>query len=336
MPFINNILTYKSLSIVGLEKNTGKTECLNYVLGRLKGMDKRVAITSIGVDGENSDIVTNTHKPEIRMYRGMIFISAEKHYLQRRITSEILDVSSIHTSLGRLVTARAVSTGKALLSGPPSTDGLRATIAEMGRYGVDLTIVDGALSRLSLASPAVTEGMVLATGAAYSANIPELVRKTKYVVDLVNLPEVEPELKQQLSSISSGIFAVDGQGHLHNLNVQSVFMLEKAKDRIFIHGNRLFVAGATSNNLFEFLRMQKNVTGIELIVKDFTKIFATPEAYHSFTKKGGRVRVAAKTKLAAVCVNPTSPQGYRLNSEELRAAMQNALDTPVYDIKKLK
>ncbi len=336
MPFIDDVLTYKSLSIVGLEKNTGKTECLNYVLGRLKDMDKRIALTSIGIDGESRDIVTNTQKPEIRIYKGMIFISAEKHYLQRRITSEILDVSNIHTSLGRLVIAKAISSDKVLLSGPPDTHCLKAIIAEMNKYDVDLTIVDGALSRLSLASPAVTEGMVLATGAAYSANIPELVRKTKYVVDLINLPEVEPELKRKLDFVESGIFAVDAESNLHDLNVQSVFMLEKAKDKIFSYGNRLFVAGATSNNLFEFLRMQKNVNNIELIVKDFTKIFATPDVYYSFVKKGGKVRVATKTKLAAVCINPTSPQGYRLSSDELKAAMQDALQMPVYDVKKLK
>ncbi|HPV57604.1 MAG TPA: hypothetical protein PKW61_10790, partial [Tenuifilaceae bacterium] len=222
MPFIDDVLTYKSLSIVGLEKNTGKTECLNYVLGRLKDMDKRIALTSIGIDGESRDIVTNTQKPEIRIYKGMIFISAEKHYLQRRITSEILDVSNIHTSLGRLVIAKAISSDKVLLSGPPDTHCLKAIIAEMNSYNVDLTIVDGALSRLSLASPAVTEGMVLATGAAYSANIPELVRKTKYVVDLINLPEVEPELKRKLDFVESGIFAVDAESNLHDLNVQSV------------------------------------------------------------------------------------------------------------------
>lgn len=335
MPFIDDILTYKSLSIVGLEKNTGKTECLNYVLSRLKDMDKRIALTSIGIDGESRDIVTNTHKPEIRIYNGMIFISAEKHYLQRRITSEILDVSNIHTSLGRLVTARALSSDKVMLSGPPDTHTLKSLIAGMNQYNVDLTIVDGALSRLSLASPAVTEGMVLATGAAYSANIPELVRKTKYVIDLINLPEVEPAIKQQLDAVESGILAIDPQGCLHDLNVQSVFMLEKAKDRIFSHGNRLFVAGATSNNLFEFLRMQKNAASIELIVKDFTKIFATPEVYYSFIRKGGTVKVVTRTKLAAVCINPVSPQGYRLSSDELKAAMQDALQMPVYDVKKL-
>ena len=35
MPFIKEILKYDSLSIVGLEKNVGKTECLNYILSRL-------------------------------------------------------------------------------------------------------------------------------------------------------------------------------------------------------------------------------------------------------------------------------------------------------------
>ncbi|MDY0197671.1 MAG: hypothetical protein RBR68_07635, partial [Tenuifilaceae bacterium] len=215
MPFIDDVLTYKSLSIVGLEKNTGKTETLNYILGRLKNMDKRIALTSIGIDGESRDIVTNTQKPEIRIYNGMIFISAEKHYLQRRITSEILEVSNIHTSLGRLIIAKAISSDKVLLSGPADTHNLKALITSMAKYDIDLTLVDGALSRLSLASPAVTDGMILTTGAAYSANIPVLVRKTKYVHDLINLPEVEPELKEKLDLVDSGIIAIDRENNLH-------------------------------------------------------------------------------------------------------------------------
>ena len=35
MSFISDILKFKSLSIVGLEKNTGKTVCLNFILDRL-------------------------------------------------------------------------------------------------------------------------------------------------------------------------------------------------------------------------------------------------------------------------------------------------------------
>ena len=112
-------------------------------------------------------------------------------------------------------------------------------------------------------------------------------------------------------------------------------MLKKVKDKIFTYGNRIFVAGATSNYLFEFLRMQKNIASIELIVKDFSRIFASPDVYYSFLKKGGKVRVVTKTKLAAVCINPISPQGYNLSSDELKISMQKTLQRPVYDVKKL-
>jgi len=47
MPFVDQIVRYGSLSVVGLGKNTGKTECLRYVLRRLSEMQKVVAVTSI-------------------------------------------------------------------------------------------------------------------------------------------------------------------------------------------------------------------------------------------------------------------------------------------------
>ena len=79
MTFVKDALSYKSLSIVGLDKNTGKTECLNYILGKVEGTGKRIALTSIGIDGESRDTVTHTAKPEIKIHPGMIFISDEKH-----------------------------------------------------------------------------------------------------------------------------------------------------------------------------------------------------------------------------------------------------------------
>lgn len=335
MPFIDEILRYKSLSIVGLEKNTGKTESLNYILGRLRQKNVAVALTSIGIDGESRDQVCQTPKPEIEVYEGMIFITTEKHYLQRRMVSEILDVSHSYTSLGRLVTARAISSDKVLISGPPDTTGLKILIKQMEQWGVDITIVDGALSRLSLGSPAVTEATVLATGAALSANIPELVRKTKFVHDLIELPEVTEALKEKLTMIDKGVFAIDEENNLHDLGISSVLMIEKVKDRLLSHGNRIFVPGATSEKLFNFLRMQKGASETILVVKDFTKIFTAPEAYYAFVKKGGKVMVVQKTKLAAVCINPVSPEGYTLNSNELRNAMQESLNIPVYDVKNL-
>lgn len=64
--------------------------------------------------------------------------------------------------------------------------------------------MDGALSRLSLASPAVTEAMILATGAAVAGNIPELVRKTKYVYELIGIEEIEDALRTRLDPLTQG------------------------------------------------------------------------------------------------------------------------------------
>ena len=150
--------------MVGMEKNCGKTECLNYILRNLPSDGPGVCVTSIGLDGERTDQVTGT-KPEIVLRSGMFFSTSETHYRSRRLVSEIVDVSGETTALGRLITARVALEGKVILSGPSSTVSLKRWMDSISGFGIGLTIIDGALSRKSSASPAVSEAMVLALGA---------------------------------------------------------------------------------------------------------------------------------------------------------------------------
>ena len=333
---INEILKYKSLAVVGMEKNTGKTETLNYVLRQLADCGKRVAVTSIGVDGETIDSVTQTAKPEITIYAGMIFVTSEKHYSMRTFTAEILDISVERTSLGRLVTAQAKTTGKVLLSGPPSTALLQKTITRNRQLGADITVIDGALSRLSPASPSVTEAMLLATGAAYSASIAQLVKKTKFVCRLISLALADDATRNMLHNIDKGLWTVDANGVLRDLKIASAFMLEQAKPasiEILNSSATLFVAGVVSDKLLDFLRLKCQIDKLTLIATDFTKLFISPEAYNLFVKKGGNIRVLHKTKLIAITVNPVSPQGYVLDTKLLQQALRENIDMPVYDVK---
>ena len=331
LPFINDILRYDSLSIVGLEKNTGKTECLKYVLDRLPVQTKRIAVTSIGIDGETVDQVTRTQKPEIVLREGMYFGTSETHYRQRRLVSELIDVSDENTSLGRVVTARALTGGKILLSGPSSASSLRRWMGDMRRLGIDLVIIDGALSRMSSASPAVSQSMILATGAAYSANINTLVSKTAHVVDLVNLELTSEKNRNTLSLLDKGLWFIDKQGELHTLDT----MTSLSKD-IHFQGmedcETLYVAGALVDGFLEKVRKNKNLKQVELVVRDFTKIFVTPQQFRLFIKAGGRISVLQKSKLIAVTVNPTSSSGYVLDSDTLCARLSEAIRLPVYDL----
>ena len=333
LPFIDDILRYDSLSIVGLEKNTGKTECLKYVLDRLPVQSKRIAVTSIGIDGETIDQVTRTQKPEIVLREGMYFGTSEMHYRQRRLVSELIDVSDENTSLGRVVTARALTGGKILLSGPSSASSLKRWMDEMHRSGIELVVIDGALSRMSSASPAVSQSMILATGAAYSANMNTLVSKTAHVVELVNLDLTSDENIKKLMPLEKGVWFIDKQGHLNGLDA----VTSLSRD-IHFEGmedcETLYVAGALVDGFLEKVRKNKSLQQAELVVRDFTKVFVTPQQFRLFLKGGGRLHVLQRSKLLAVTVNPTSPSGYVLDSDTLCGRLSEAIGLPVYDLLK--
>jgi len=334
LPFIDEISHYDSLSIVGLEKNTGKTECLKYVLDRLPVQTRRIAVTSIGIDGETVDQVTRTQKPEIVLREGMYFGTSEMHYRQRRLVSELIDVSDESTSLGRVVTARALTDGKILLSGPSSASSLKRWMGEMQqRFAIDLVIIDGALSRMSSASPAVSQSIILATGAAYSANIATLVSKTAHVVDLINLELTDSDNIARLMPLDKGLWFIDRQGNLNGLDAATSLSRD-----IHFEGMddcaTLYVAGALVDGFLEKVRKNKSLKQVELVVRDFTKIFVTPQQFRLFIKAGGRIKVLQRSKLIAVTVNPTSPSGYVLDSDTLCGKLSEAIHLPVYDLLK--
>ena len=340
MPFIAELIKYKSCSIVGLEKNTGKTECFNYVLQRLP-LDKiRVAVSSIGIDGETTDQVTKTAKPEIFLREGMYFGTSEKHYLMKQLTSELLEISDENTSLGNIVIGKALTPGKLLLSGPSSTNGLRRWMNEMRKYDIDLTIIDGALSRLSLASPAVSESMILATGAAYSANINTLVQKTAFVVQMINLELTSQENHDTFININNGVWAIDFDADndfekkLVDLKVASSLSININTEGLK-KCKTLYVSGALTDNFVNHIRQNKIFNETEIVVRDFTKIFLTPMTYNTFVNNKRKITVLQKSKLIAVCVNPTSPNGIVLDSEKLCKTLSEAINLPVYDLKKV-
>ena len=335
MPFLESILQHKSLSIVGLEKNTGKTECFNYILKRLPLEKIKVAVSSIGIDGENIDQVTQTDKPEIFLREGLYFTTSEKHYREREVLSEVLDVGDEEISLGRLITAKVLMDGKVLLSGASSTASLKRWIEMLRRrYKVDLIIIDGALSRLSLASPAVSESMILATGAALSANIATLVAKTTFVVELINIEKSSINGEELIKVNEGGVWSVDTRGSIQELLFDSSFTMNSVTTLKMGNCRAIFVSGALTDRLLDTISGDKEMLKKELIVRDFTRIFVTPVKYRRFLKAGGRIKVLQRSKLIAVTVNPVAPNGVILDSEKLVNRLSEEIGLPVYDILK--
>lgn len=331
MTLIDTILQCRTLSITGTAKNTGKTVALNYLLNQLKALHKVIAVTSIGIDGEKTDQVTQTEKPEIELYEGTLFVTSEYHYRQRQLLSEIIDLSDESTSLGRLVTARVLQAGKVILSGPATTGGVRRVLDRMGEYGVDLTIVDGALSRKSHAAPTVTDGLILSTGAAIAPDLNTIVKKTSELHDLMQLPAYETEKADELLQVENGIFALE-DGNPVSLNIPSSLLSDKYKTELFAHGNQLFISGILTDMMLNFLKMQPEAKGCAVVVKDFTKIFVTPMTLRLFQSKGGKLYVLKRPNLIAVTINPVAPSGFSVSSKVLIEVMERVFEVPVYDV----
>lgn len=332
MPFIEELLSYGTLSIVGLEKNTGKTECLNYILKRIPFV-KRVGISSIGIDGESKDQITFGSKPEIYLREGMLFTTSEKHYRERHIVSEIIDISEESTSLGRLVTARALSKGKVLLSGPSTTYSLKRWIAFLKKeHSAEMCIIDGALSRLSPASPVISDAMILSTGASLSLDAKDIAARTAFTVEMINLPLTENKYKERLKEIEKGIWSIDKLGKISGESFRSSFKTDSFDLDNHNSLNALYICGALTDSLLNAISLNKKLFGLEVIIKDFTKMFATSRTYNNFLRKGGKLSVLYKSKLIAITVNPLSPNGTLLNSEIITQELKNLIDIPVFDI----
>ena len=329
MRLAEEITKYRSVAIAGLAKNAGKTVTLNYLIRETHKMAYEIGVTSIGVDGESIDRVTNTEKPEIRLYRGMLFATSETHYRQRTIESEVIGLSPRQTSIGRVVTARALSDGKVLLSGPSDSLSLRRLINDMHRQGIRTVLVDGALSRVSLASPAVTDAVILATGAALSPDIRTIVSKTRFVCSLVDLPEADALQREKFKDITSGVWALDKDGIPVDLGIKTSLDLKAIKEGMLKYGPKVYAAGAVTDKFLRYLTSQKEIRETELFVRDFTKIFVEPSSLHIFLKSGGKIKVLKKCNLLAVTINPWSPTGFSVDREKLQKALQKEIKVPV-------
>ena len=332
MPFLQDILKHKSVAIVGMAKNTGKTTCLNYVLDNLHKANKTIAVTSIGVDGEERDVLYDTLKPRIILRKGNYFITSEKHFEEKDLAAKILHISNKLTALGPLLTAQVESEGKIILSGPSDSLWLQSCIDELHNFNIDVVLVDGALSRMSLASPAITDAMVLCTGAACSINLDQLVKRIKYQSELININQVDNKLITVCDSIQEGVWGLSNNGDTYEKITESLFLDFDMSPEKLAKYDYIFVNGALTERFMKYILTTVSDSKIKLIVRDFSRIFVNSASFKKFIHRGGSIEVMQKAKLLAICTNPTSPEGYNFDPEVLRSTVEKEINIPVFDI----
>ena len=333
---INEILKYKSISIIGNYKNVGKTTTLNYIIDEARD-NIILGLTSIGVDGEDEDIVTKTYKPRVYVNKGTIIATAKTCALKSDITKEILDVTNINTPMGKVVILKALSDGYIELAGPSINSQTKYVCGKLSEFGANTVIVDGALSRKTMASPSITEATLFCTGAVLSTSIDKVVDLTVHEFNMLNMIKVEDEKFYTLYNdylIDTKISIVDNKYNYKKLDAKTTLGINKeVVDNLDENSKYLVINGIVVNSFIEnLIKSTDKYKKLTILIKDGTKIFLDKDTYYKFIKLGGSIKVIDSINIIGISVNPMSIKGYSFESSKFVRQIQKNIDIPVFDV----
>lgn len=317
-----------TVTIIGLCKNAGKTTTLCRLLEELG--DEPVALTSVGRDGERTDVVTGTEKPEIWVRKGTLFATARGLRLLCDVTTSVEYVTDVMTPLGPVVIFRALSDGFIQLAGPSSTAQLPPLSRRFRELGARRVLIDGAAGRKSLAGAGSDGCAILCAGASMDGGIPEITAETAHTCTLFASRRPEcPELCAALESVNErfALFTPDGQPLALEMNNsgQPVWgMIPKEPCVLWVNG------GVTTPMV---RALSQRGAPITVAVPDATHLLSDRSSTSVFRRRGGNFIVRQPLRIAAVCANPWSARGRHVDGPELLAALHGALELPVINVK---
>lgn len=314
-------------------KNAGKTTALNRLIRECGALNDVVAVTSIGRDGEDSDLVTHTKKPGIYIFRGTVIATAAGLLKYCDITKEILCATGIFTPLGEIVLVRAKSDGFVQLAGPSMSSQMEQISALFRQYGAERIFIDGALGRKSLCTRRVCESTILCTGASYHKDISTVVQDTAFICELIGLPQSGFLSGRELpDDVSCKYIPIYDESEL------AVPKDAQSPEKLWRKGNpnppgQIFVHGGWTEAMAErLLKSDANLRNRTLIFKDGSRILISSGLYRKLKMRGLSFAVAESIQLLAVTVNPFSAYGYPFDAKEFYGRIKDAVNVPVYDV----
>jgi len=145
----------------------------------------RLAITSIGLDGEEIDQVTSMEKPQIYVKPGYIVATAFDTLKNYSCKYKILEKTELITSIGEVVIIEILDEGKALVAGPSKVKDMLKLTNILEKYKLEKIIIDGAFSRQAFAKAA--DATIFVVGANKDKNIEMWLKMHFYSIENLRL-----------------------------------------------------------------------------------------------------------------------------------------------------
>ncbi len=310
-----------TVTIIGLCKNAGKTTAMCRLISELA--DECLAMTSVGRDGERTDIVTGTEKPEIWVRRGTLFATAKGLLPLCDVTTEVVTSTDVLTPLGQVAVFRALSDGYVQLAGPSAVGQLEPLKQSFRQLGAQRVLIDGAAGRKSLAGAGETGCAILCVGASMDGTVEHIAAETAHVCTLFAAQSL------QLNHCSARFALFDSNGNPLSLETGSDGIpLWKSLPRSHCI---LWTSGGVTTPMLRTLAQRGAPTTI--VAPDATHFLFDRATAQLFARHGGHLRVDHTLRIAAVCANPWSAYGKHLDQAELLSALRRTISIPVVNVK---
>jgi hypothetical protein len=327
----------RRVALVGLAKNTGKTQTLGAMLAEHADEGVNVGVTSIGRDGEEHDVIdARIQKPRIHLREGTLLATTAGLLRASGLEHERLRRTGVRTPLGEVVIARLAEAGIVEVAGPGAAADVRAVGEAMEELGAERVLIDGAIDRRAASSPEVADALVMATGAVLGRDPAQVVASTANAVELVRLPRAAavdarawdaPEEANGEGGPAAG--ERDGQLLLSRrlllaAEPEQIAELLRAHPR----ADTLLVRGALGEGFLEGLlsaRLERAGRELRIVAADPTKVFLSRRGPDWYRRQGIAIEVLHTIELKAITVNPLAPQSHSFDSAELRELIRSAV-----------
>ena len=323
-----------TLAVMGMTKNTGKTVTLNHVMASAAQSAVALGVTSIGRDGEERDQVFSFPKPPVKVWPGTLVATARDTLVRAKVRTQVVCSTGLGSPMGEIVIVRALDAGDMEIAGASRSTDLIALIRQLKQCGCTLVILDGALGRSHHASPAIADGVILATGAAIGGGIPDVIRKTRDRLAILGIAQAPSDLVARCDAVfsSGGVGVWDRNGNV--LLKEQIPTLTAASRLIALvdHGvGTIAVSGAVGRSLWRAVQaLAEHNAQLTLVVADGTRLFVDQMDLTAFAQQGGTVAAYCGIRISAVTLNPFSPMGGHFEAREFLEAARSAL--PEYDV----
>ena len=297
----------RRIAVIGLVKNAGKTTVVNALMANCPHL---FGLTSLGLDGERTDHLTGLAKPRIAPPAGTLVATTQGSLDRSRYHMRTIEEMPFRTALGRVVIGIAGEHGEAVeVSGPTTLRQVRATADRLLDLGAERVLVDGAINRIGSASPRVSDGLIMATGAILADKLEEVVGITAATFDMLTLPQADDALKQALRGhdpASTRLLSLDAAGGQLPLRLPSLIGQGVAVAReIERHGTQTLVVGGALTQEFvdDFLRVLPPKRELRLVVRDAT-VLILPATTVARLRRRLQIEVLHPLRVLAVTTNP--------------------------------